>query len=44
MHVQVKNFMFKWQVGLVSLFSVAIAVPCFAVFWQQWKSGKLSSA
>jgi hypothetical protein len=37
---KIPNFMWKWNVYLKLMFATSIAIPCFAVFYQQKKSGK----
>lgn len=36
----VPNFMWKWNVGVKVMFAVAASIPCFAVYYQQKKTGK----
>jgi hypothetical protein len=35
--VQIPNFKSKWNIGMPIMFTVALGIPAFAVWWQQSK-------
>eukprot|EP00195_Chlamydomonas_chlamydogama_P008899 CAMPEP_0202899576 /NCGR_PEP_ID=MMETSP1392-20130828/7763_1 /ASSEMBLY_ACC=CAM_ASM_000868 /TAXON_ID=225041 /ORGANISM="Chlamydomonas chlamydogama, Strain SAG 11-48b" /LENGTH=106 /DNA_ID=CAMNT_0049585789 /DNA_START=94 /DNA_END=414 /DNA_ORIENTATION=+ len=34
---KVTNFMAKWRAGMLACYALGIGVPCFAVWWQNYK-------